>query len=229
MTVPAATVSNVEAWGVDGSSDDLDVPLAKLFQDAAFREKYNLGTLNSINFGRVLVQVAHYFYAWFRVRGHQPDASVSFAVPTGAAGHIVAGLIAKRMGLPATALCAATNENKVFATFANEGVLQKLDSVLVTNSPSMDIQIPYNVERILWLLEPDRLVVADTMRSFQLTGRIVLTPAQHRALTKDLGLCASHTDSAKVSATIDAAWHGAHYLLDPHSVIKARTGFWGWM
>ncbi len=91
MTVPAMGVPNLAVWGVDGTSDDLDVPLARLFEDTEFRTRHCLGSLNSVNIARVLAQTVHFFYAYFKATAHE-TRSVAFSVPTGAAGHVTAGL-----------------------------------------------------------------------------------------------------------------------------------------
>ena len=109
MTSVAEVAANVHVVGVEGTSDDLDVPMEACFRDAAFKARHQLGSVNSVNVVRLLVQTVHFFYAYLR---REPAASqqVTFAVPCGAAGHLSAGLLAVQMGLPIR-LLAATNAN----------------------------------------------------------------------------------------------------------------------
>jgi threonine synthase len=125
-----------------------------VFQDEAFRTQHYLGSVNSVNALRLLVQVVHFFYAYFQVTSQhqplqhplhqpleQPLPEVSFAIPTGAAGHVTAGLIAKLMGLPIDKLVMAINANDVLHTMMTDGVLAKGADVHHTASPAMDIQV----------------------------------------------------------------------------------------
>lgn len=137
--------ANVHVVAVEGTSDDLDVPCNEVFADEAFKTKHSIGSINSINVVRVIVQAAH--HAFCAARGY-----TTVVVPTGAAGNLVSGLWARAMGVPLT-LVAAVNENDVFARFVNRGELRASpDGAVATNTPSMDIVMPYNVERILHLL-----------------------------------------------------------------------------
>jgi threonine synthase len=121
-----------------------------VFQDEAFRTQHCLGSVNSVNALRLLVQVVHFFYAYFQITADhppleqpltQPLPEVSFSIPTGAAGHVTAGLIAKLMGLPIDKLVMAVNANDVLHTMMTDGVLVKGADVHHTASPAMDIQV----------------------------------------------------------------------------------------
>ena len=142
-------VRNVHLVGVEGSSDDLDVPMEACFADGAFKARHKLGSINSVNIVRLLVQTVHFFYTYLRVC---PEATreVSFVVPSGAAGHVCAGALALRMGLPASRLVAATNSNDALHRLLDGGKFSPAPAS-TTASPSMDIQVPYNMYRLFAL------------------------------------------------------------------------------
>ncbi len=138
---------NVHNIAVRGTFDDCQNMVKSLFSDLAFKEKYSLGAVNSINWARVLAQVVYYFYSYFRI-SEQTGREVIFSVPTGNFGDIFAGYVAKRMGLPINKLLLATNENNILTRFINNGDYS-LGTVVPTVSPSMDIQVASNFERYL--------------------------------------------------------------------------------
>ena len=142
-------VSNVHLIGVEGSSDELDVPMEACFADSAFKARHKLGSINSVNIVRLLVQTVHFFYTYLRVC---PDATreMPFVVPSGAAGHVCAGALALRMGLPASQLVAATNSNDALHRLLDSGTFFPAPAS-TTVSPSMDIQVPYNMYRLFAL------------------------------------------------------------------------------
>ena len=139
--------ANVHVVGVEGTSDDLDVPMEACFRDANFRRRHSLGSVNSVNVVRLLVQSAHFFYAYLRLTPHLHRAELVFSVPCGAAGHLAAGLLAVQCGLPAR-LIAAANTNDALHRLLSTGVLRPGAPTVPTASPSMDIQVPYNVWRV---------------------------------------------------------------------------------
>ena len=140
---------NVFNLAVQGSFDDCQLIMKTLFSDLPFKDAHALGTVNSVNWARVLSQIVYYFYAAFRVAEETGAAAVQFAVPTGNFGDILAGWYAKRMGLPIRRLVLATNENDILARFFNTGVYAK-GTVVPTVNPSMDIQVASNFERWLY-------------------------------------------------------------------------------
>src|SRR6202453_3760596 len=138
---------NVHAIAVQGSFDDCQRIVKELFGDLAFRDEMRLSGVNSINWARILAQIVYYFVA--AVALGAPDCGISFAVPTGNFGDVLAGYYAKRMGLPIERLIVATNENDILVrTLANGRYAPK--GVKATQSPSMDIQVSSNFERLLF-------------------------------------------------------------------------------
>ena len=156
-TVQSASVTVV---AVDGSSDDLDVPIKRVLDDTAFSRQHSVTSINSINVGRILLQMAHFFWTASRAAPDGPSdadhtqhtAPVSFSLPTGAAGHLIAALMAIRVGLPVRRLIVACNINDCVSRLVSTGVYRPSSSVTVTSSNAMDIAAPYNVERLVWLL-----------------------------------------------------------------------------
>lgn len=140
---------NVFNIGVDGSFDDCQGIMKSIFRDVEFKEKHALGSVNSINWARLLAQIVYYFYGAFRVMAKTGTETVRFAVPTGNFGDIFAGYVAYRMGLPVSKLVLATNSNDILARFFNTGVYER-GGVTHSLSPSMDIQVASNFERYLY-------------------------------------------------------------------------------
>jgi threonine synthase len=197
-----------------------------VFNDAAFKAEHKVGSINSVNICRVLVQVVHYFYAYLQLH---PDADpadeVAFCIPTGAAGHITAGVMARAMGLPVRSLCAATNANDVLHRVLGSPPGVALDvsvrgsKIKVTNSPSMDIQIPYNIERMLYIATGGNTeVVRHIVRRFKAEGRLQLSAALMDSL-HSLRLWSAAISNDRVCTTIAAVAGACDYVLDPHTAV----------
>ena len=138
---------NVHALAIEGSFDDCQRIVKDLFGDLAFRDEMRLSGVNSINWARILAQIVYYFVA--AVALGAPERPVSFAVPTGNFGDVLAGYYAKRMGLPIERLIIATNENDILVRTLASGRYAPTE-VKATQSPSMDIQVSSNFERLLF-------------------------------------------------------------------------------
>jgi threonine synthase len=166
-TVLAPNVHNV---AIDGTFDDCQDLAKACFNDLAFRDRHALTAVNSINFARVMAQIVYYF--WAAVRLGAPGRPVAFTVPTGNFGNVYAGYAAQRMGLPVSHFVVATNSNDILARFFETGAMT-MAGVTPTYSPSMDIQISSNFERLLFDLHGrDGKVLADAMTTFRSTGRL---------------------------------------------------------
>ena len=142
---------NIHNIAVDGMFDDCQDIVKAIQNDAAFKEKYRIGTVNSINWGRVMAQVVYYFAGYFKATANN-DETVSFCVPSGNFGNVCAGHIAKQMGLPVRRLMVATNENDVLDEFFKTGSYRPRTAAHthVTSSPSMDISKASNFERFIF-------------------------------------------------------------------------------
>uniref|UniRef100_A0A7N4V5D9 Threonine synthase like 2 n=1 Tax=Sarcophilus harrisii TaxID=9305 RepID=A0A7N4V5D9_SARHA len=180
---------NVHVFGVDGNSDELDEPIKDVFADVAFAKKHNLMSLNSINWSRVLVQMAHHFFAYFQCVPSMdicPLPTVEVVVPTGAAGNLAAGCIAREMGLPIR-LVAVVNQNDIIHRTVQKGDFSLSGITRLTLASAMDIQVPYNMERIFWLLSGSHSgLLRALMEQFDRTKNLCLPRKLHVKLAQML-------------------------------------------
>jgi len=159
---------NVHNFAVEGTSDDLDVPIKAVFADPEYVDKHKLCSINSINWARILVQISHYIFCYLQLAEEIGDP-VQLIVPTGACGNIAAGYVAHEMGVPVQLVAAVTPNDIVHRTL-HTGDFSLSESVLRTWATAMDIQVPYNVERIvLMACNLDTASVGDLMRIFEST------------------------------------------------------------
>ncbi len=217
-TVLDANVHNV---AIRGSFDDGQRIVKNLFNDLPFRERYQLGAINSINWARILAQTVYYFFAWGQLSAGHPQRKVSFSVPTGNFGDIFAGYLAFRMGLPVERLILATNRNDILTRFFQSGCYGT-GSVQPTVSPSMDIQRASNFERYLYyLLDEDAAQVAGLMAELEQTGRIAVSEAK-RTEAATL-FTARAVSEAETLEQIRSFYQETGYLLDPHTAVGVRA------
>ena len=166
-TVSAPNVHNI---AVQGTFDDCQDLAKACFNDLSFRDRHALTDVNSINFARVMAQIVYYFWAALKLGA--PERPVAFTVPSGNFGNVYAGYAAKRMGLPISHFVIGTNSNDILARFFDSGVMTMTD-VVPTYSPSMDIQISSNFERLLFdLYDRNGKTLADAMTTFRTTGTL---------------------------------------------------------
>lgn len=211
-TVADANVFNL---ALAGTFDDCQDAVKALFADQEFRDAQSLTAVNSINWARILAQVVYYFYAALALGA--PARSISFTVPTGNFGDIFAGYIARRMGLPIHKLVIATNRNDILARTLETGTYSA-EGVSPTFSPSMDIQISSNFERLLFDLHDRNGETVETMmRQFRQSGRFQLAPQALSGLRSLFG--AGRADDAQTLATIARIYHETGELLDPHTAV----------
>jgi threonine synthase len=217
MTTP--TEANVHAIAVQGTFDDCQNIVKALFNDLALRDRLALAGVNSINWARLMAQIVYYFTS--SVALGAPQRTLSFTVPTGNFGDILAGYAAKRMGLPIDRLVIATNVNDILTRMLETGRYD-MRGVEATMSPSMDIQISSNFERLLFELtgrNADR--VAGLMRDLGTSGGFSLTQGEHGQLTEAFD--AERTDEAATLATIRSLEAETGYLADPHTAIAVSA------
>jgi len=212
---------NVFNLAVNGTFDDCQRIMKTLFADLAFRDRYSLGAVNSINWARVLAQIVYYFFAAFRVMRLTGATRVQMAVPTGNFGDIFAGYIACRMGLPISRLILATNENDILARFFASGDYSQ-GAVHATISPSMDIQVASNFERYLYYRSGgDPTAVRALMDRFRAEGRLSVKPLRDGRV--DDVIVAGSANTAETMEII-RRFHAEHgYLLDPHSAVGVHV------
>ena len=217
MTTP--TESNVHALAMDGDFDDCQARLKDMFNDHVFRDAVGLAGVNSINWARVLAQVVYYFSA--AVALGAPHRPVSFTVPTGNFGDIFAGYIARRMGLPIAQLVVATNHNDILHRTLATGTQRKA-GVTPSISPSMDIQVSSNFERVLFdACGRDGAVVAAQMAALGSEGGFDLGPGEWAFLKEHF--ISGTASEAETSATIARTLAETGELLCPHSAVGVHV------
>ncbi|WP_306027092.1 threonine synthase [Stappia sp. MMSF_3263] len=217
MTTPAET--NVHALALAGTFDDCQAIVKGMFTHAAFRDRVQLAGVNSINWARIVAQVVYYFVAGAALGA--PHRPVSFTVPTGNFGDIFAGHVAARMGLPIERLVIATNSNDILARTLESGAYETR-GVVPTISPSMDIQISSNFERLLFEVhDRDAGEIRSLMARLAQSGRFELAAAPLKAIRA--GFDAGRCDEAATSATIARTLEETGYLLDPHTAIGVEV------
>ena len=213
MTTAAAT--NVNAVAIDGTFDDCQSIVKGLFNHHAFRDRVRLSGVNSINWARIVAQAVYYFTA--AVSLGAPQRKVAFTVPTGNFGDIYAGYVAQRMGLPIDRLTIATNANDILVRTLATGTYE-LREVISTTSPSMDIQVSSNFERLLFdAYKRDSNVIRSSMGSLAQSRRFTLSAAalaQIRAL-----FTAGRADEDEVASTIRTVKRETGNLIDPHTAV----------
>lgn len=206
---------NVHALAIEGTFDDCQAIVKAMFNHHSFRDAVSLSGVNSINWARIVAQVVYYFTA--AVALGSPARKVDFTVPTGNFGDIFAGYVAKRMGLPIRTLRIAANVNDILARTLKTGIYE-VREVHATASPSMDIQISSNFERLLFEAgRRDADGVRRLMASLKQSGRFVLPDAMLAAIREEFD--AGRADETETAAAIRAAWREAGDLVDPHTAV----------
>ncbi len=218
MTTVAA--GNVHNLAIEGTFDDCQALLKALLGDAALREKLNLAAVNSINWGRIMAQAVYYVSAALALGA--PGRRIAFAVPTGNFGDVYAGYVAHRMGLPVAQLIIATNRNDILARFFETGVYRP-GAVVPTTSPSMDIQVASNFERLLFdLCDRDGRAVAGLMAGFE-AQRSLAVKADALGRAREL-FDATRVEEDEVGATIAEVLRTTGALIDPHTAVGICAG-----
>lgn len=211
--------ANVHNIALQGTFDDCQNVVKALFNNHRFRDSVRLSGVNSINWGRIVAQIVYYFTA--AVSLGSPARKVSFTVPTGNFGDIFAGYAAKCMGLPIDQLVIATNANDILARTMDTGRYQ-MNGVEPTISPSMDIQISSNFERLLFdAVGRDGAAVSAMMEGLKQAGGFTLPEAALANIRAQF--CAGTSDEAQTRAAIATIWADAGYLLDPHGAVGVHV------
>jgi threonine synthase len=208
---------NVFNLAVDGTFDDCQHIMKTTFADVPFKTEHSLGSVNSVNWARVLAQTVYYFYSAFRVMEETGSETVQFSVPTGNFGDILAGYLAQRMGLPIEKLILATNENDILSRFFTSGVYG-MSSVVPTISPSMDIQVASNFERYLYYkVGEDAAELTALMSEFSQSGELCVLLNENGVV--DNLFAAGRGDTASTLATIKRYHTEYGYVMDPHTAV----------
>ncbi len=205
---------NVHAVAVDGTFDDCQDLVKAMFGDEAFRTESKLAAVNSINWARVAAQIVYYVWAAGRLADERP---VTFCVPTGNFGNVLAGHYARRMGLRTERLLIASNTNDILSRLIDTGELAAHD-VVPTLSPSMDIQISSNLERLLFeLFDGDGRATAGLLRQFRADGRARLTSEQHQQLRAEFS--GDRLDDLETLEVMGRVHADSQMFVDPHTAV----------
>src|SRR3954467_2224287 len=220
MTTSGA--ANTHALAIEGNFDDCQDIIKALFSDAGLRRELNLSAVNSINFARVAAQIVYYITAGVALGA--PSRPVSFSVPTGNFGNIYAGHLARALGLPIERLIIGTNANDVLARYLSGGAMT-VAPVVPSLSPSMDIQVASNFERLLFELKGrSGAAVTAALRQFRNDGAL---PADEQAWRAARALFSGHrADDSATLDTIADTYRRTGLLIDPHTAVAvaaART------
>jgi threonine synthase len=210
-----ASAANIHAVAVEGTFDDCQALVKELFNHSHFRERVRLSGVNSINWARIVAQAVYYFTA--AVALGAPHRAVAFTVPTGNFGDIYAGYVALRLGLPIDRLVIATNVNDILTRTLATGTYELRD-VVPTSSPSMDIQVASNFERLLFEVhDRDGAAIKGLMGSLAQSRRFSLSA---RALSQIRALfSADRADEEEVAATMRAVRRETGKFVDPHTAV----------
>jgi threonine synthase len=213
MTTVAS--DNVHNIAIEGTFDDCQDLVKGMFNDEAFRDQCKLGAVNSINWARIVAQVVYYVHAALVLGA--PDREIAFAVPTGNFGNVFAGYAAREIGVPIRRLVVGSNRNDILTRFFASGRMQ-IGPVYPTLSPSMDIQISSNFERLMFdLYDRDGEAVSRMMTRFRDEGAFDLEPDRwRRALDVFSAGC---FDDEQTKAVISSVFTENDVLLDPHSAV----------
>ncbi|MGM0562005.1 MAG: threonine synthase [Pseudomonadota bacterium] len=213
-TVEAPNVHNI---AVEGTFDDCQDLVKAMFNDAAFRDRLQMSAVNSINWARIMAQIVYYVQA--AVSLGAPERRVSFSVPTGNFGNVFAGYAARRMGVPIERLLVGSNSNDILTRFFESGVMA-VEEVQPTLSPSMDIQVSSNFERLLCdIYERDGDRLTETLEGFRKEGQFRIDPELFAALPFE----GHRLDDAETLAEIERSYQAYGELLDPHTAIGVAS------
>ena len=210
-TVKEKNVFNI---AIEGNFDDCQNLVKSMFADKEFSNSINMSGVNSINWARIIAQAVYYFYTYFQTQDKRP---INFSVPTGNFGDVYAGYLSKKMGLPINKFIVATNKNDILHRAISNGNYEA-ESVSETNSPSMDIQIASNFERLIYdLNDCDDNETSTIMHGIKIKGKYIISKDKMEKINKDF-LSASMSEE-EILDTIKEVHIKYNIILDPHSAI----------
>ena len=219
--------ANTHVVGIHGNFDQAQTGVKEMFSNHALKEElaaagYQFSSANSINIGRLVPQIVYYVYAYAKLYAEgviAKDEKVNVVVPTGNFGNILAAYYAKNMGLPIGKLICASNENKVLFDFFATGEYDKNRDFILTNSPSMDILISSNLERLIYRVAGnDAEKNAEFMKSLLSNGKYIITEEMKDNLKDFYG---NYTSEAETAAVIKALYEDTGYVIDTHTAVAA--------
>ena len=206
---------NVFNIAINGNFDDCQNLVKLMFADKNFSQDIKMSGVNSINWARIITQSVYYFYSYFLVEDNKQP--INFSVPTGNFGDVYAGYLAKKMGLPINKLIVATNQNDILHRAISKGSYE-VEKVHETISPSMDIQIASNFERLLYdLNDGDDIQTVDVMKNIKENGKYII--GQEKLNIINNNFLSSRMSEEEVLKTINTVYEKYSIVLDPHSAI----------
>ena len=206
---------NIKVISINGNFDDCQNIVKTLFNDRYFAKNVSLTAVNSINWARIMIQIVYYFSALSQYK--RSEKNINFIVPTGNFGDIFAGYIAKKMGLPIHKLVIATNVNNILERCVKTGIYEAFDSIQ-TNSPSMDIQISSNFERLLFdLLGMSPGLVGKKMSELKENGKFELSKSELESFKNNFDAGSLNQD--ETVKIIKDIYNESHQIIDPHTAI----------
>ena len=206
---------NVFNIAINGNFDDCQNLVKSMFADKNFSQDIKMSGVNSINWARIIAQSVYYFYSYFLVEDNKRP--INFSVPTGNFGDVYAGYLAKKMGLPINKLIVATNQNDILHRAISKGSYE-VEKVHETISPSMDIQIASNFERLLYdLNDGDDIQTAEVMKNIKENGKYIIDQKKLNIINNNF--LSSRMSEEEVLKTINTVYEKYSIVLDPHSAI----------
>lgn len=216
-TIPHTNVHAVGVYNCPEGGDDLDAVISKLYANISFKEKVKLSSVNSINWGRIMVQTVHYFYGYLQVVDSVGE-EINMAVPSGGFGNLCAGGLARKMGLPIKNFIVANNKNACLHRIFSKGVFSK-EKIHETVSSAIDILTPFNFWRYLYFsIGKDAKKIKNWTDEFEETGIVHFDKASFEAYKK--GFLSISVSDEKTIATIKETFEAENYLLDPHGAVS---------
>ena len=221
--------ANTFVVGINGNFDQAQTGVKQMFSDPEMKAElaeagYQFSSANSINIGRLVPQIVYYVYAYANLYENSEIAdgeSINVVVPTGNFGNILAAYYAKQMGLPINKLICASNENKVLYDFFCTGEYDKNREFILTSSPSMDILISSNLERLIYHIAGDNAEKnAELMKSLTSEGKYVITDDMRKQLS---GFYGNYTTEAQTAEAIKAIYDNTGYVIDTHTAVAAAV------
>lgn len=213
---------NVHTVAIDGNFDDCQDLVKAMFNDSKFRDTHKLSAVNSINWARIMAQTVYFFTATQSLIRQSSAGPVSFSVPTGNFGNVLSGWIARRMGAPIRHLIVGSNSNDVLTRFLDNRVM-RMSEVVRTLSPSMDIQVPSNFERLLFEInERDGIVTAEQLQQLRRTGAMSVEGDQYDEWIAPVFRGHRSDDEATI-ATMSRVYSDTGMLIDPHTAVAVAA------
>lgn len=219
-TITAPNIYPVGVSNCPDGADDLDILIAELFADKELKEALNLSSVNSINWGRVMMQTVHYFYGYLKVIDRVGEP-LNFAVPSGAFGNLCAGSLARAMGLPVGKFIVSNNQNACLHRIFSTGIFSK-EEMINCPSSAIDILVPYNFWRYLYFaIGQDPIKISSWINEYNQNGIVHFDRNTYEAYSQ--GFVSYSISNEKTLSTIEKVFREENYLLDPHAAVAVAA------